>query len=222
MRIKIDINVKDIKVNRVIKHLILADLTLWGGWGLISPVFSVFVVQKVPGATILSVGIAAAIYWIVKSVLQVPIAVYLDKHDGEKDDFYTLITALMITGLAAISFLLVRSVGALFFVTLIQAVGFGLYIPSWSSIFSRHLDREKYALDWSLDSTSVGLASGLAAFVGGGLVSLWGFPAVFIFGSVLSFTSALTLIMVPNLVLPKPTREADVIIKDHAPLDINK
>ncbi len=222
MRIKVDINLKDIRVNPVIRRLVFADLTLWGGWGLISPVFSIFVVQKVPGATILSVGVAAAIYWSVKSLLQLPVAVYLDRSRSERDDFYVLILALLLTGFAAFSFLLVRSVAALFLVTLLQAIGFGLYVPSWSSIFSHHLDKEKYALDWSLDSTSVGVASGIAAFLGGSLVNFFGFSSVFILGSAFSFASALVLLFVPSIVLPKPTSRADVIIKDQTPLSISK
>lgn len=222
MRLKIDINIKDIKVNVVIRRLVVADLTLWGGWGLISPVFSVFIVQKVPGATILSVGIAAAIYWFVKSFLQLPVAVYLDRHEGEKDDFYVLILALIITGFAAFSFLLVKSVAVLFLVTLIQAVGFGLYVPSWSSIFSHHLDKEKYAFDWSLDSTSVGVTSGIAAFLGGTMVSLFGFASVFVLGSFFSFASALGLLLMPNVVLPKPTSKTEAVLKDQVLVDINK
>ena len=51
------------KVNKVVKYLVLSDLLLWAGWGFISPIFSIFVVQEIAHATILTAGISVAAYW---------------------------------------------------------------------------------------------------------------------------------------------------------------
>jgi len=88
MKIKIDI---ELKVNNVVKYFVLSDLALMSGWGFISPLFSVFIIEKIAGATIATVGVATALYWVVRSVVQLPIADYLDKTEGERDDFYALI-----------------------------------------------------------------------------------------------------------------------------------
>ena len=97
---KIRINI-DIKVSKLVKFFVISDFFLLAGWGFIDPVFSVFIVQRIAGGTLITVGIAAAIYWILKSVLQIPMAQYLDKTPGEKDDFMTLIGGILLAGISA-------------------------------------------------------------------------------------------------------------------------
>jgi len=197
-------------VNRVIRFLVCADLLFWGGWGLVSPIFALFATARIATATVVTVGIAVGIYFIVKSVVQIPIASYLDRTPGEKDDFYALVLSLILGGFAAMAFLTVETVEGLFLVSALQGVTFGVYTPAWLAIFSRHLDPDHNAFDWALDSTTVGFAYGASAIVGGGIAGTFGFTAVFIFAALLSFGSGLLLIMVPNLAIPKPKpTEAD-------------
>jgi len=218
MRFKVDIhlNWKNAKINRIIKYLVLSDLFFWGGWGLINPIFALFIVGRIPDADAFTVGAAIAVYWIIKSIWQIPVAIFLDKHEGEMDDFNALILGLTVAGFAALVFPLVGNSFELFLVVTIQALAYGLYTPSWSAIFSRHLDKDHYAFDWSLDSTTVGIASGIAAFIGGAVASLFGFDAVFILTGIASLGSAVILFSAPHLVLPRSVTPGPVI-PEHAP-----
>lgn len=208
-------------VNRLVKYFILSDMLLLGGWGLIEPVFSIFIVDKIPGATVITVGAASAIYWIVKSLLQVPVAVLIDRKRGERDDFYALLLSLFLSGVGSFAFVLVRSVPLLYWVVLIKAVAFAFYIPSWYAIFSRHLDQKRRAFDWAFDSTGVGVAAGVTGFFGGSLVQFFGFQVVFVAASTMSFLAFALLLMVPNLVLP-PAIVAHPVVKDHSARNIAK
>lgn len=198
----------------------IADLLFWGGWGFITPVFALFVVQRIAGATILTVGIASTIYWITKAIFQMPVALYLDRHDGERDDFHALVSGLILAGFAAISFVLVKTTAELYFVVFLQALSFGLYTPSWSAIFSRHLDKKNYAFDWSLDSTAVGIVLGITATIGSVIAAVFGFNAIFVSASILSFSSAILLLFVPDLILPVAKEEGPIL--DHGPGNIGK
>ena len=223
MQIKININFKSFSVGRVIKFFVLSDLMFWGGWGLINPLLALYITGKIHNATFFTVGSVYSLYWITKSVIQIPIAVFLDKHEGERDDFYTLVAALTLAGFAALLFLIINSIVGLYMVTILQGIAFGLYSPSWSGIFSRHLDKDRYALDWSIDSTTIGLASGVAAFVGGALSKSFGFEIVFILTGFLSLASAFMLLTIPDLILPKPTIRVPFMRKDApAPVEIKK
>ena len=111
MRIKVNINVK---VGRVVKFFVISDFFLLAGWGLIDPVFSVFIIQRVVGGSLIAVGIAAAIYWIVRSVAQIPIANYLDSTPGEHDDFMALVGGLLLVGISAIAMCWVTRVWELY------------------------------------------------------------------------------------------------------------
>lgn len=209
----------DIKVGRVVKYFILVDLALLAGWGLIDPIFSIFIVEKIRGATLITVGITAALYWLVKSVLQLPLANYLDQRKGEKDDFYALIAGLLIVSFAAFGLSMSHEVWQLYLAQLTKSVGFALYVASWPAMFSRHLDKDRVSFDWALDSTAVGVSAGITGFFGSIIASQFGFPAVFVLGAVFSAASALILLAVPDLVLPQATSEASPM-KDHTPARI--
>lgn len=207
MRIKIDIN---LKVGRVVKYFIVCDLIFWGGWGLVQPIFAVFVLENIAGATVVTVGTLAAIFWTVKSILQIPLARYLDKIPGEKDDFYALISGLFLASISAFLFVLAKEVWQLYLIEVIHSFSLALYVVSWTPIFSRHLDGEKVSFDWALDSSAVGICAGLAGLSGGVIAKLFGFEAVFVLVALFSAASAMVLLLVPDLILPKGEKRSTV------------
>ncbi len=216
------INIKiDFKVNRVIKYFVLADLALLAGWGLVQPVFSVFVIQKVAGATLVTVGVAAAIYWILKSILQMPVANYLDKTDGETDDFRTLIASLFMAAVASFLYLAVSKPWHLYLVEVVHAIAFALYVPAWSAIFSRHIDKDRVSFEWSFDNTVAGLSAGVSGFLGGVVAGWLGFSGVFILAGVFSMVAAFILLLAPELILPRKT-SATPLVKDHTPAGLGR
>ena len=213
---------KRFKVNRVIRNFIIADLVLLSGWGLIDPIFAVFIKEKIEGATIVTIGVAAAVYWLVKSALQMPIAITLDKIKGEKDEYMVLILGLALSGLAGFGFVLIDQIWQLYVVRVIQAFAFALYIPAWYSIFSRHLDKEHRSFEFALDSTMVGVAAGITGLFSGILVNYFGFVIVFILASIASLLAAGVIFVVPEIVFPDHKRNTDAIAGDHTPKGINK
>lgn len=219
MKIKIDIR---IKVGRVVKYFVLVDLLLIFGWGFVEPVFSVFVVRNIQGATLATVGIAAAIYWLLRALLQIPMARFLDKTPGEKDDFYALIIGLFVASFSAFAFALVREVWQLYAVQVLHSIAIALYVTSWSAIFSRHLDKDRVAFDWSLDSTAISLSMGVSSLLGGVVAAHFGFTAVFVAASLFSMVAALVLLAAPELVLPPRTTSGPPVIRDHTPTSLGQ
>jgi MFS family permease len=201
---KIRVNI-DIKVGRLVKYFIWSDFFLLAGWGFIDPIFAVFIIKNIVGGTLVTVGIAAAIYWILRSLFQIPIAKYIDRTPSEQDDFKTLVGGLILAGMSAIAMVWVTLPWELYVIHAVQALAFAMYGASWPTIFSRHLDKDKISLDWSLDSAAIGVASGITGLLGGLTAEAFGFPAVFIIGGMLSFAAAFVLLSAPDLVLPKPT-----------------
>lgn len=124
-----------LRLNNTIRRFIFSDLILFSGWGLISPLMSVFIVQEINGSLI-DVGISVAIYWFIRSIIELPLANKLDKTRGEKDDFYVLMTGLFIVAIAAFAFAAIENVSQLYVIKTIEAIGFAMYYSSWSGIFS--------------------------------------------------------------------------------------
>lgn len=212
----------NISFNGVVKRFIAADLMLWAGWGLIAPVFAIFVLDQVRGATVVTLGIIAALYWILKSIIQIPIALMIDRTPNEKDDYLVLVISLMLGGLTAFSFILVREVWQLYLVEALHAVSFGLYIPAWSGIFARHLDKSHRALEFSLDSAAVGIAMGIMGLIGGVIAQNFGFSAIFFIASLLCFISAIIIFYSPDIVFPHRYESKNFSVIDHTPRNLGK
>lgn len=96
---------KIVSLNKVIKTLIGYNLFLLLDWGLITPILAVFITDHIRGGYVRVPGIAIGIYWLTKSIIQLPIARYLDKSHGEKDDFYALICGTILVSLVPLGFI---------------------------------------------------------------------------------------------------------------------
>lgn len=192
-------------INRIVKFFIICDLFMWTGWGFIDPLFSIFVIRNIAESSLVAIGFLATIYWITKGILQIPISIFLDSRSGEKDDFYALIFGLLVISLSSFSFMIVKTMGQVYLVQFIKAIGFALYIPAWSSIFSRHMDRDHTAFEWALSSSSVSFGIGLAGLAGASIANLAGFNFVFLLTGLMALIGAGVLLFVPDLILPRKT-----------------
>lgn len=199
------------KVNRVVKYMVFADLSLFIGWGFISPMFSIFVLEKIEGATLLTVGIASAMYWVARASVQPFVAQLLDKRKGEKDDYFALLGALVCAGIAAFLIAYARDKSILYAFQVFHGASLGVYSVAWPSIFTRHMDKGKVAFDWSLDRGSVGLAVAVASISGAKVAELLGFEMVFIIAGIGSIASALILLAIPSLIFPKEMKSAEKV-----------
>ena len=166
-------------VNRVIKYLILSDIAFYTGWGLVTPVFAIFIVDKIQGGNAFIAGVASAVYWVVSSALRVPISLFLDRRAGEKDDYYSLIAGLFIASLAPFGFLFARLPWHIYFLQAIYGLGMAMSLSGWTAIFTRHIDKGREATEWGLNATTLGLGVGISSALGGLLVTKFGFEFVF-------------------------------------------
>jgi MFS family permease len=187
-------------INRVIKILIVSDFVFNSAWGLLAPVFAIFLVDKIAfgsaieGAKI--AGFASLIFWVTKSILQIPIGRYLDKNHGEKDDFLFMFWGTFITGLAPFGFLISSSAWHIYLLQLFQAVGQALMVPSWLAIFTRHINKGNEAFQWSVRSTSLGFGVGIFGAIGGIMVATFGFKLLFILVGGFTIVSAFLLLLI--------------------------
>lgn len=172
------------RINRVIKILISSDLVLNSGWGLLAPVFAIFLLQNIAlgdaAQAAKIAGFASLTYWFVKSSLQIPIGRYLDKNHGEKDDFLFLVFGMFLVGLVPFGYLFVFQPWHIYALQALQGIGMAAAMPSWCAIFTRHIDKGKEAFEWGTESTALGFGAGIGGGVGGTLAALFGFRVLFI------------------------------------------
>jgi len=192
-----------IGVDKVIKTLILADFFFQSGWGLIGPIFAVFIIKNIRGGSLAMIGFVAATYWIAKSISQPFIAYFFDLKKGEKDDFKFLIVGMYVANLIPLGYLFSSQIWQIFLLEFIRGLAMACVIPTWSGIFTRHIDKGWEAFSWSIESTAIGFAFGFAAAFGGVMATILGFKIVFVLVSTFGLTASSVLLLIRNQIFPK-------------------
>ncbi len=187
-----------IKINRVVKFLVLSDLAFWGGWGLLTPVFAIFIVDRIEGGSALVVGIAAAVYWIFRSFFRIPIGIILDTCPGEKDDYWFLTVGLAIASLVSFGFIFVTTPIQIYLLQTIYGISMAMSLSGWSAIFTRHIGKGQEATAWGIDATLVGMGTGISGALGGWAVTQFGFDAVFVAVGLTGIIGTLLLLGIRN------------------------
>jgi MFS family permease len=168
-----------VKVNNLIKILTYSDVLILSGWGLVTPIFAIFVTQQIQGGNLELVGLGQAVFLILKSVLQIPIAKFIDGIKGEMDDLVIMATGSIIISLVPFLYIGARNPLHLLLIQAFYGFGAALVTPGWLAIFTRHVDRDLEAEEWGIYNSMVGLGAALAGALGGFLAEKFGFQLLF-------------------------------------------
>jgi MFS family permease len=184
-----------IKTNKVIKYLILTDLSFWMGWGMITPVFAIFIVNgKIIGGTALVVGIATAIYYISRSCLVLPFAKILDKHEGDKDDYFFLVSGNLIAALVPFGYIFAIYPWHIYVLQAFYGIGIAMALGGWRAIFTRNIPKGKEASSWARNDAILNLGVAFAGVTTGFLITKIGFEATFTIAGSLALFSVFLLL----------------------------
>jgi len=201
-----------VKVNKVIKYLILTDIAFWMGWGMITPVFAIFVVDRIVGGTALVVGIATAIYWILRSSLVFPFATILDKHEGDRDDYFFLVSGNFIAALVPFGYIFAVYPWHIYVLQVFYGIGISMAMGGWRAIFTRNITKGKEASLWAIDDASLGWGVAIAGLITGLLITKFGF--------VVTFTIAGSLAMLSVFLLLRLRKEIEGVFDRKFPFNI--
>ncbi|MFH1990396.1 MAG: MFS transporter [Patescibacteria group bacterium] len=188
-------------VNKIIRVLVLGDIMFFSAFGLIGPIFAIFVTNQIVGATVATAGFAATINLLTRALLQMPVARYIDNHKGEKDDFRFMIAGSTLISIVPFIYLFVSIPMHLYLAQVILGIGGALANPGWYAIFTRHIDKNKEGTEWSLENVSVGIAAAGAATIGGILAQNFGFHSLFLIVGVLSLLGVIIQISLYSTVI---------------------
>ncbi len=183
------------KMNPVIKLLILSDFIIWTSYQLVIPIFAIYVVTTLEGATIEVVGIATAVYLITKSIFEVPFGIYIDKKKGERDDLFFAVVGVLISAVAYVLFAFVTSAVQLYGVQALLGFGAAMAYPGWYALFTHHIDKGKEGLEWSLYDVILGIGMAASAAVGGFVAESYGFDVLFFVVAALVACGGMVLIL---------------------------
>ncbi len=194
-------------VSKVIQIYIWWDLAINSAWGMLGPVFAIFLLQNIAVGNLVQgakvAGFATLCYWVTKAIFQIPIGIFLDDTRGETDDFWFYIIGTVITGLIPFGFLFSHVPWHIYVLEIIHGIGMSMVIPSSYAIFVRHVDKGKEAYEGSLDSTLLGLGAGIAGAIGGILAGYIGFKLIFVLTGVFTLVAAALVWPLKAQMLPR-------------------
>ena len=180
-------------MNRTMKLLMLSDIFVLTGFGLIQPILAIYINDGgLTGGTILSAGMASALFLFVKSLVQLPFGHYVDKQPGKSN--WLILGTLLMTAVPII-YLSANSIYHVYLAETIYGLGSGLAYPTWLGLWSANLDKGKESFQWSVYSTSTGLGTAATGAAGAALASQAGFAATFISAGLLCLLGCLALIV---------------------------
>ena len=183
MRIRINITVnKAIQVMLFYLFFVVLSTALFG------PIFAVFITDSITGATLRTVGFAIALYGIAKSVLQIPTARFLDRHKGERDDFYALMVGASVAVVYPLGLVFMSEIWHLYALEVLAGLGDASLMAAYYSLFARHVDKGSEGFEWSLFSVGgLTISSSIGVAVGGIVADLFGFRFLFAISTIINF-----------------------------------
>ena len=176
-------------MNKTLKLLILSDIFMFSGFGLIGPIFAIFIKDNLVGGTITAAGLASTIFLITHAVLQLIFA----KVFNPKDRFWMLILGTVMIVMTPFFFIFSTNIWHIYIAQFIHGVGAGFAFPAWSSLFTSNLEKGKRGLQWSMYSSSVGLGTAITAYLGAIMAQSLGFKLVFSITGLATFVGLLIL-----------------------------
>lgn len=188
-----------LNLNRIIKYLIYSDLIFYTGWGLISPIFALFLVESLKMSAFV-VGMASAIHLVTRSLLRVPFGIKADK--SQKRAYNYMFYGLFIAALVPFGFIFSQNTWHIYILQAILGISLAMSTAGWTAIFARHMDKGKESTEWGVDAVAVGLGPGIAAAIGGLAVTYFNsFNYVFAAVGIVGLIGTLMLIFIKKEVL---------------------
>jgi DHA1 family quinolone resistance protein-like MFS transporter len=180
-------------MNRTMKLLMLSDIFVLTGFGLIQPILALYINDGgVTGGSMLTAGLASALFLFTKSLVQVPFGKYIDSRSG-KTRWLILGTLLMAS--VPVIYVTAHSIYQVYLAEMIYGLGSGLAYPTWLGLWSANLDKGRESFQWSVYSTSTGLGTAATGAAGAAVASLVGFSATFLLAGVLCLLGCLALLV---------------------------
>ncbi len=190
---------QSLKLNKIVKYLVLSDLVFYSGWGLISPIFAIFLLNSIVGGTAFVVGMAAGINLIFRSILRVPFGVMSDK--SQKTAFHLMFWGLLIAAFVPLGYIYASLPMHIYLLQFILGASLAMSSGGWTALFSRHMDKGKESTEWGYDAVAVGLGPGIAGILGGAAVTYFGFQSVFVGVTLLGLIGVFMLLAIKKSIL---------------------
>ena len=156
------------------KILLIAELIVNFGAGLIGPFYAVFV--KGIGGTILDMGLTISLFSFTTGLLIILVGRISDKLDKS----LVAVLGYYIYAFGTLGYLLVAKPWQLFLLQIVFAIGVACLAGPLTALFSQYIQKKKAGAQWGLAEGGGHMVVAVAVFLGTFVVKWWGFEALFV------------------------------------------
>ncbi len=174
--------------------LVLSDFFMLAGIGFLGPILPIFIATGIEGGSVKTAGFATAIY-MVMWILQIPIGWFIDRHDGDRDDFIFLIVGAFITTAALFLFTVAEYPWHIYAIQALAGLGRAVDLPAWYSLFTRGIDKKREGLEWGVENVTVALAVGTVGALSGLITEAYGFRTLFLVAGFTALVGTVVLVL---------------------------
>ncbi len=207
-------------INRIIRSLILSDVTLFFAFGLLAPIFAIFITQNIEGGTLKVIGLTASFYWIARVVSTVPLSRFMDKTDGEVDEYWFMIAGSFIMSFIPLFYIISQEPWHIYLLSFINGLANSMAVPGWRILFTNHLDRGQTGYEWSMEDVGVGVSIAISSYIGATIAETIGFQFLFILITVIGIVGV-SIFLVPLRRDMKTLREMRRLKRMGAPYKVD-
>src|SRR4030043_949000 len=178
-----------LSMNRTLGLLIVSDIFVLTGFGLVAPILAIFINDNLVGGSIFSAGLASTIFLLTHSLVQI----FFSYKFKPKDRLWMLRLGTLIIALVPLGYILSTHIYHIYAVEFVYGIGAAFAYPAWSSLFTAHLEKGKRGFQYSVYSSSVGIGTAITAGVGAWLAEKTSFQLVFILTGIIAVAGLLFL-----------------------------
>jgi MFS family permease len=184
-----------IRFNAVVKQLTVAETLIWSGYFMNNAVAAIFLADRIALDPVRAIGFGYAIFLITRAILQIPIAKYIDKRTGEKDELFAILGSGLLMSIAMFFYFFVTHEFHLYILQALTGVGAALFIPAFEKVFNKNTDKDGEGVDYAVRDTIVTLVAALLVATAGYIVDKTGnFAYLFFPASFLALIGALSVL----------------------------
>jgi MFS family permease len=172
-------------INKKIKILLAANFVNNVGFSFFPPLFALFVAKFDRSPAM--VGTAWAVNMFVLGIMILIFGRYENKLNNHEK---LLVTGYLLMATGALCYLLVDNIWQLFAVQAFNAIGVGMSMPAFRTIFTKGEDKDKVTVEWSMADANIRFAIATGAIAGGLVLKYSGFDTLFILIAAFELMSA--------------------------------
>ncbi len=174
-------------MNKLRLSVLTANYMYMAGVGILSPIYALFV--KDIGGTAFVASASWSLYLILAGIIMI-VSTNRSRPERYKRN---LLLGYSIAALSTFLYIFVWDVATLLVLQVIHAIGIGILTPTLRAVYSRVVDTSHETRHWALFDGGLFILQGIAALIGGTLLTFYGFPTLFVFMGTLQLVSVVII-----------------------------